>query len=166
MPNRSIPAGNAPQYDSGWSFQVTDNSIDELLNNKAKLLVIDYSRSGSEADRYTKSEIDVLHQSGKELISYLSIGEAEDYRYYYQTSWENNPPSWLGKDNPDWPGNTKVQYWNAEWQQYMIGYLDKIIDSGFDGVYLDIIDGFDYWSDPSNGEGLVLDRTIALRYFG
>jgi cysteinyl-tRNA synthetase, unknown class len=161
MPNSSIPAGTAPQYGSGWSFQVTDNSLDQLINNKAKLLVIDYSKSGGEADRYTKGETDALHQNGKELISYLSIGEAEDYRYYYQPSWKTNPPSWLGRENPDWPGNAKVQYWNPEWQQYMIGYLDKIIDSGFDGIYLDIIDGFDYWSDSSNGEKVVLDRADA-----
>jgi cysteinyl-tRNA synthetase, unknown class len=161
MPNSSIPAGIAPQYGFGWSFQVTDNSLDQLINNKAKLLVIDYSKDGSEEERYTKQETDILHQNGKELISYLSIGEAEDYRYYYQSSWKDNPPSWLGKENPDWSGNAKVQYWNPDWQKYMIGYLDKIIDSGFDGIYLDIIDGFDYWSDPGNGEGVVLDRTDA-----
>jgi cysteinyl-tRNA synthetase, unknown class len=64
-------------------------------------------------------------------------------------------------DNPDWPGNTKVQYWDPDWQKLMFNYLDKIIDSGFDGVYLDIVDGFEYWSDPNKGEGLVLDKTDA-----
>ncbi len=39
------------------------------------------------------------------VISYMSIGEAEDYRYYWNEDWEKNPPSWLAKDNPEWEGN-------------------------------------------------------------
>jgi cysteinyl-tRNA synthetase, unknown class len=151
-----IPAGIAPHYQAGWSFNVTVNSLDQLLQNPAKLLVIDYSKDGSEAERYQPTEINALHQNGQQAVSYLSIGEAETYRYYYQSSWNTNPPSWLGKSNPDWPDNLKVKYWDPNWQRIMLGYLDKIIDTGFDGIYLDIIDAFEYWSDPNNGEGLVL----------
>jgi cysteinyl-tRNA synthetase, unknown class len=163
MPNNLIPAGIAPNDGSGWSFSITSNSFDQLLQNPAKLLVLDYSQDGTEARRYQPKDIDALHRNGQQVISYLSIGEAEDYRYYFQDSWNSNPPSWLGKLNTDWPGNFKVKYWDAEWQQQIIGYLDKIIESGFDGIYLDIVDGFDYWSDPNNGEGLVLDRADAAR---
>jgi cysteinyl-tRNA synthetase, unknown class len=162
MPN-NIPAGVAPNYGSGWSFSITSNSLDQLLQNPAKLLVLDYSHDGTEARRYQTSEIDALHSNGQQAISYLSIGEAEDYRYYFQDSWKTNPPSWMGRLNPDWPGNIKVKYWDADWQKQIIGYLDKIIASGFDGIYLDIVDGFDYWSNPNNGEGLVLDRAEAAR---
>jgi cysteinyl-tRNA synthetase, unknown class len=163
MPNNLIPAGIAPNDGSGWSFSITSNSIDQLLQNPAKLLILDYSQDGTDARRYQPKDIDALHSNGQQAISYLSIGEAEDYRYYFQDSWNSNPPSWLGKLNTDWPGNFKVKYWDAEWQQQIIGYLDKIIESGFDGIYLDIVDGFDYWSDPNNGEGLVLDRADAAR---
>lgn len=83
------------------------------------------------------------------LICYMSIGEAEDYRYYWQSSWNSNRPAWLEAENPDWPGNYKVQYWNADWQSIIYkgsdSYLDKILDAGFDGVYLDIIDAFEYF---------------------
>jgi cysteinyl-tRNA synthetase, unknown class len=163
MPNNLIPAGIAPNDGSGWSFSITSNSFNQLLQNPAKLLILDYSQDGTEARRYQPKDIDALHSNGQQVISYLSIGEAEDYRYYFQDSWNSNPPSWLGKLNTDWPGNFKVKYWEAEWQQQIIGYLDKIIASGFDGIYLDIVDGFDYWSDPNNGEGLVLDRADAAR---
>jgi len=44
-----------------------------------------------------------------------------------------------------------VQYWDTEWQEIIYGnsesYLKKIIDAGFDGVYLDIIDAFEYFED-------------------
>jgi len=84
-------------------------------------------------------------------IAYLSIGEAEDYRYYWQTGWETNPPPWLLEENPQWPGNFKVQYWNADWQSIIYGnddsYVKRIIDAGFDGVYLDLIDAFEYFEN-------------------
>lgn len=157
----AVPAGKSPQNVAGWAFNLKDNSIDQLLQNDSKFLVIDYSKDGTESQRYSTGDLAALHQKGKEAISYFSIGEAEDYRYYYNSDWKTNPPSWLGKDNPDWPGNTKVQYWDPDWQKIMFNYLDKIIASGFDGMYLDIVDGFEYWSDPNNGEGLVLNKTDA-----
>ena len=83
------------------------------------------------------------------LIAYMSIGEAENYRYYWHTEWGTKPPSWLAEENPVWPGNYKVRYWDKDWQNIIYGnndtYLKKILDVGFDGVYLDIIDAFEYF---------------------
>ena len=83
------------------------------------------------------------------VIAYMSIGEAEDYRYYWDKSWKCGNPSWLDKENPKWKGNYKVKYWNPEWQTIIYGndnsYLSRIINAGFDGVYLDIIDAFEYY---------------------
>lgn len=85
------------------------------------------------------------------VLCYMSIGEAEDYRYYWQPGWNANPPDWLAAENPDWPGNYKVRYWMAAWQDVIFGapgaYLDRILAAGFDGVYLDIIDAFEYFED-------------------
>ncbi len=89
--------------------------------------------------------------SSRLIICYMSIGEAEDYRYYWQTSWYTNPPSFLAAENPNWPGNYKVKYWDPAWQAIIFGnddsYLKKIIDAGFNGVYLDIIDAFEYFEN-------------------
>ncbi len=83
------------------------------------------------------------------VVCYMSIGEAEDYRFYWQSSWSTSPPAWLDRENPDWEGNYKVEYWNPDWQSIIFGndesYVKKILDAGFDGVYLDIIDAFDYY---------------------
>ena len=92
------------------------------------------------------------NNSGTRLvISYMSIGEAENYRYYWKDDWKNNPPNWLEHENPNWEGNYKVRYWHKEWQSIIYGndnsYLKKIIDAGFDGVYLDIIDAFEYFEN-------------------
>ncbi len=85
------------------------------------------------------------------VLSYLSIGEAEDYRYYWNASWESwyfvpnfwSKPSWLGPVNGDWGGNYAVRYWEPDWQKIILGegaYLDRIVRAGFDGVWLDKVD--------------------------
>jgi cysteinyl-tRNA synthetase len=87
---------------------------------------------------------------GKRLVvAYMSIGEAEDYRYYWEEDWDKNAPSWLDDENPRWEGNYKVRYWEEAWQEIIFGsqdsYLGRILEAGFDGVYLDIIDAFEYY---------------------
>ena len=104
---------------------------------------------------YTANEINQLkikNNTGSRLvIAYMSIGEAEDYRYYWNTNWETGDPIWLDKENSEWAGNYKVRYWEQSWKDIIFGnndsYLKKIIDAGFDGVYLDIIDGFEYFEE-------------------
>ncbi|NIA16379.1 MAG: hypothetical protein GWP08_20150 [Nitrospiraceae bacterium] len=90
-------------------------------------------------------------------IAYMSIGEAENYRYYWQPGWEPGNPAWLAAENPDWAGNYKVQYWDEEWQALILGsataYLDRILAAGFDGVYLDIVDAFEYFEEQGDNGG-------------
>jgi len=105
--------------------------------------------------RFTTIDIEKLktkQNGGKRLIIvYMSIGEAEDYRYYWQNKWKTDPPDWLDEENPNWAGNYKVHYWDAGWQSVIYGnddsYLKKIVGSGFDGVYLDIVDAFEYYEE-------------------
>ena len=129
---------------------VTKNTyINQLSLVLHDILIID---AFFDTTMLTSTEVSYLkHQAGRErlVIAYMSIGEAEDYRYYWQESWGRNPPSWLAEENPDWAGNYKVRYWEKEWQDIIFGsdgsYLGRIINAGFDGVYLDIIDAFEYF---------------------
>ncbi|MGC4039768.1 MAG: endo alpha-1,4 polygalactosaminidase [Flavobacterium sp.] len=138
---------NAENFTSKTQFinAVTATNYDALIMDL-------YFNDGT---AFTASEIAQLKNKangGKRIvISYMSIGEAEDYRSYWNPSWNSNKPSWLDAENPDWPGNYKVKYWNAEWQSIIYGnddsYLKKILNAGFDGIYLDIIDAFEYYEN-------------------
>jgi len=79
------------------------------------------------------------------VLCYLSIGEAEDYRYY----WDGLDKNLLYNENPDWPGNFLVKYWEPTWKEVIYGndqsYVKKIINAGFDGAYLDIIEAYEYF---------------------
>lgn len=86
------------------------------------------------------------------VIAYMSIGEAENYRYYWKKDWKPGNPSFVYHKNPDWKGNFKVFYWDPAWKAIITGntasYTQKLLNAGFDGVYLDIIDAFEYYENP------------------
>ena len=143
---------------STWVYQLQNPNIKNLAKSGFPLAVIDYSGDGSDDKRFSKNKLQRLIKNNMVPIAYISIGEAESYRYYWEKTWveKKDPnrltpkaPKWLGHTNPDWEGNFKVRYWDTDWRDNIIKpYLDKIIAQGFNGVYLDIIDGFEYWSDP------------------
>ena len=72
-------------------------------------------------------------QASKKIVSYMSIGEAEDYRYYWQAKWGKaaTRPAWLDDLNPEWEGNYKVRFWDPAWKAGIMGnanaYLDRIL---------------------------------------
>jgi len=88
------------------------------------------------------------------VFAYMSIGEAEDYRAYWQKNWSAAPPPWIESENPEWKGNYRIRYWDPDWRNILFGspqaYLDQIIAAGYDGVYLDTIDTFYYFEDQGH----------------
>ena len=129
--------------------------LSDLQATSYDVLIIDafFGEEAGEPYMFSPAEIDGLKTKAgggdRLVLSYLSIGEAEDYRYYWNNAWNRKPPSWLAAENPEWEGNYKVRYWEPGWQAVIFGsseaYLDRILDAGFDGVYLDIIDAFQYF---------------------
>gem|GEM_PF-1112112 len=147
-----------------FAYQLQDVSLAALGASAFDLVVMDYSSDGSDGGRWSSQQIASLkHSSGgdKTVLSYLSVGEAEDYRWYWEESWDADhdgtpdpgAPAWLGPSNPDWPGNYKVRYWDPQWQALVREYLDKVLAAGFDGVYLDVVDAYEYWG-PGGESGL------------
>ena len=138
---------------TAWGYQLQNISIEAIAANPTfQLIVIDYSSDGGEAGEWSPQQIESIRQSGKIPVAYISIGEAEDYRYYWNPAWEQDPPSWLGPENPDWPGNYKVRFWDPAWQAIIFAWIERIAAQGFGGLYLDIIDAYYFWSEelPEN----------------
>ncbi len=97
------------------------------------------------------SDLAALHARGQTVLAYFSIGEAENYRGYWQAAWLRQRPAWLLKENPEWAGNYRVRYWQTEWQRLILARLDEILHAGFDGMYLDIVDGYEHFEHGQAG---------------
>jgi cysteinyl-tRNA synthetase len=143
-------------------YQLQNADADQIAVTAFDLVVVDIS----EVD--TPDAVAELHASGKLVLCYMSIGEAEDYRWYWDESWEADPPDFLDEENPDWEGNYKVHYWYSDWQALFFGsedaYLDQILALGFDGIYLDIVDAYAYYEDRGRESAAqeMVDFVLAL----
>jgi cysteinyl-tRNA synthetase len=142
-----------------WAYQIQDQewygNMDKLAASHYDMLVIDDTRTiRDEEDDMTgydmAGDVRRLHESenstggNKIVIAYIDIGEAEDYRWYWQSDWEIGDPEFIEIEDPDgWSGNYPVRYWDEDWKDLMEDYLDIIMDDGFDGIYMDWIEGYE-----------------------
>ena len=140
------------------SFAKTKPAVVAKLKESGRdWIVLDASFTGDTP--WEQADLDIIRsgKAGRKVVAYLSIGEAEDYRPYWQSEWVSNgkrtaaAPVWLGIENLDWKGNYQVKYWNADWQKLMLGAIDDAMARGFDGVYLDIVDGFETYEQGADG---------------
>lgn len=148
-----------------WGYWLANIDPAAVAASGFDMVVIDYSADGSAARAFSRQQVERMQRkpdgSRRLLIAYLSIGEAESYRYYWQPGWRSRPPAWLEKENPRWPGDYKVRYWERGWQRIIYGspgaYLDHIIAAGFDGVMLDVVDAYDYFAaqNPASASEMV-----------
>lgn len=134
-----------------YVLQDAQDYIKNMTKSRYDLLVIDNIRSVKGMEDYnTVTAVSRLKNStnsrgGKKLVmAYISIGEAESYRSYWQDGWRVGSPDWVLSEDPDgWTGNYIVKFWDPRWRHIVYDYLDQIIADGFDGVYLDWVGAYD-----------------------
>ena len=80
----------------------------------------------------------------KWMFSYLAVGQAQNIETYWQSWWTVGNPSWLISTS-EYGGTYNVAYWDAAWQAIMFQTIDRIINNGFDGLFLDQSDP--YWNN-------------------
>ena len=125
-------------------FKNIDDYYRVLKNTDFDLLIIEPSLNGK---FLTKEQIDSLkirkNGTRRLIIAYFSIGEAENYRDYWQMSWNKKLPEWIVKENENWKGNFIIKYWSPQWKKIIKNYQKKLDNIGVDGYYLDTIDTYE-----------------------
>ena len=83
------------------------------------------------------------------ILAYIDVGQAETWRWYWDSSWSVGDPEWIVGEDPDgWEGNLPVAYWDPTWEDIVIyGYkgmsqVEFTLQAGFDGIYMDWIEAF------------------------
>ncbi len=158
-----------------WGYQLQAVDPDVIAVSPYDMVVIDYSRDGTDAEALNPADLDKLKRKpdgGRRIVlSYLSIGEAEKYRYYWKWYWGWLfgwfAPAWRDRQNTEWRGNFAVRYWEPSWQEIIFAgpdsYLDRIIEAGFDGVWLDKVDEFEFFEGKKdNAPALMIEFVSKL----
>ena len=146
-----------------WAFQLKNLGPDQQAKIAASpfdLVVIDSANFLPDDNReypLTPAELERMKKkpdgSRRLVIAYFSVGETENYRNYWKPEWNTKRPAWMGKENKQWPGNYLAHYWNPTWQNIIMGgpdsFADRVINSGFDGFYIDRVDAYYYFGDTT-----------------
>lgn len=127
-------------------FSSMDEYYQALKNTNYDLLLIEVSYDNIFFNREQIEGLKVKKNGGKRIvIAYLSIGEAEDYRFYWKKEWNKNKPDWIVSENENWSGNYIVKYWKPEWKEIIKEYQKKLDEIGEDGYLLDTLDSYSYF---------------------
>jgi len=164
---QSLDTRHGPVAVRHWGYQLQDAQPEAVAAAPHDLMVIDFAADGHGRAAWTPEQVRQMQQrlaarGRRVLLAYLCVGEASEFRDYWRADWTDSgradapltdaAPAWLGPVNPDWPESRKVRYWDPDWQPLIFneqgtGWLDRIIDQGFDGIYIDIIDGYYFWGE-------------------
>lgn len=136
-----------------WLYYIDVNleqeTIDQITDSSYDMVVIDFIISEQNNTDYALAEvIEEWHSSAhpKLVIAYIDIGQAENFRTYWDAGWTIGNPDWIVGGDPDgWEGNYPVAFWDDDYREIWLGddgYLQSILDVGFDGVYLDWVEAY------------------------
>ena len=131
-------------------YKTRESYIKALSETNYDLLIVDLYYGDRPLSKEETMRLKRKANGGRRiLLSYMSVGEAADYRPYWREKWNAERPRWLAEPNPEWPGSYKARYWSQEWHDLLYGspdaYLDKIMAAGFDGAFLDVMDAWQYF---------------------
>jgi cysteinyl-tRNA synthetase len=146
-PGTSLYLGDVTHWLYLLDVELDSQLVAQIAASQYDLVVVDFVPSQQdEADFPMAHVVAQLHSAPepKLVLAYISVGEAEDYRTYWQAGWRVGAPEWIAGDDPDsWEGNFPVAYWHEGWRGIWLGsggYLEAIVEAGFDGIYLDWVE--------------------------
>jgi cysteinyl-tRNA synthetase len=87
---------------------------------------------------FTAAQVKQMESGGSQVLGYFSLGEAENYRDYFQSL----SKSVVGPQDPSWPGNYEVAFWTPEWKAVAEKAIDNMVAAGYNGIYFDVVDEY------------------------
>ena len=129
------------------NFSTKQEMINAISATNFDLIIIDLFFNGEELTSTEINQLKTKANGGKRLvISYINIGAAEKFRYYWKSNWKLGNPKWIKKKYQGYDDEFWVEFWHKEWQDIIFGndnsYMKKIINAGFDGAYLDNVEAY------------------------
>ncbi|MBF0499171.1 MAG: endo alpha-1,4 polygalactosaminidase [Candidatus Riflebacteria bacterium] len=135
-----------------WGCVYSRVPVKELKKSLAGLLVI-------QPDPYTASDVAELKRGNRQVLAYLSVGEAESYRPYFK---KNIISDLLIKENPEWKDNFPVKFWDPAWEIIVSEYAETIAAKGFNGFVLDVVDAWEVQQNKGIAKAQMTELILSI----
>jgi cysteinyl-tRNA synthetase len=136
---------NIQETPGSWLYQLSgyeNGTLDAVAAAPQTTAVVDLARDGGD-DYWTAEEIGALHDAGKTVYAYFTMGSIETYRPEYDAVAASDAGLILNQWG-DWPDEYFVKYWEQDWWDLVMQpRLDQAAAAGFDGVYLDVPNAYE-----------------------
>ena len=166
-----------------WGYQLEGIKFDDVQRSPYDLLVVD-ATTGLAAQRpFRRDEVQALRTNLMDRRAWCSRTcrsakpKTIDLNILRPEYMEEDAPDWLMHENKDWKGNRIINFCSDGWQKTIFGDeqgnslyssdqlspLYKLIDLGFDGVYLDRVDVYEeVGKQCPNAEERMVDFVVKL----
>lgn len=153
----ALPENNKPcKLSQWWLYQINTPAgqpynVTALAESNADFIVVDYLHNGAASKLITPAELNLIRGGGsskkgfqsKIILGYISAGEAEIYRYYWNPGWADSTqpnadtpqcngkrtkgtPAWLLEPSSESRALWRVHFWHPQWIAVLNGYIGKI----------------------------------------
>jgi cysteinyl-tRNA synthetase, unknown class len=143
-----------------WGLQtdVMPARLDKISHANIDLGII--SRLGAHGRPYSRMEV-LRAKRNKWLLAYVNVGEAQQHEWYYDEVFRDGPPKWALERNKRHPVNVRVLLDAPEWNAIILETISRVLDQGFDGVELDVLDV--YWNKVYPGGSSKANQAKAVK---
>ena len=142
---KRVPSSSSDLRDVDyWLYLIDVNlsleTVDQIVASSHDMVVLDFiSFEANNTDYPMAKVVDRLHNAPhpKRVLAYIDVGQAEDFRVYWQPGWGIGNPEWIVGGDPDgWAGNYPVAYWYEEWREFAaaIAADREPVGNGRDGL--------------------------------
>lgn len=140
---------------SSWTYWLKGAKIDEIIKSPFEMVVLDQYAKGNR--RFLDRDIAKLRKAGKTPLVFLSIGEAENYRNYWNSlGWGKKTPQWIGEENPLWKGVYAIKEpLNPDWLAVVYSMIDEAKLNAFSGVVLGGLDSYQFTNNDAAKQQMI-----------
>ncbi|OWA53901.1 hypothetical protein BV898_18320 [Hypsibius exemplaris] len=123
------------RYHAQFVLQLTNQTFQSILRSPELMFIVD-----PDDVQLTRDQNALLRGLGKTVFAYLSVGEAETVRPYWQDSWRVGAPSFLSRQDEKYANGIIVEFWRPEWQAAVMHYMSSnILPFGYSGILMDYL---------------------------
>lgn len=133
---------------TNFAVQYVGASFAKIAASDHDLIILEAKPGGPGSPDLTDAQIAQLVAQGRVVSGYVSVGQTDDARPYWDPSWTvdgtdtgaptSQAPAWLAEQADSFAA-AMVEFWNPDWKALVIDQVTDMASRGYTAVFLDNI---------------------------